>query len=745
VRTDPPTGATARPPLGTGPQPLSALLFDPGPTTELSAVLRGLAGRLRVALEVDLAAIVVNDELDPAEVTRGVDVADERDARLLAPLLDGDGDAFGLAGQAVWTASTVIWPNMLTEPAIIDRLAELSRVGIAVGAATGRLSGASGVAVPLATPHHPRLGAVVLVSFDPLRPAGAPLAARVEDVARQLSLTVRNHQYRDRNRRTRLILEAVLESNQSGIVVTDLRERLLTVNRAACDLLAVDMAGMVGESMREVVADRLRWRFVEPAEYVRRTLAIYDDPETSVHDELHTVDGKVLERFSAPVRDAEGELLGRVEILSDVSVNREALAEAHRLAEETAQLRMMEEMRAREEMALARAAHLMASALTRADIHEHLLDQAEELSACDACAVLLVDRHGEVTTAAAHGLPPDSRGRVEERGGERVVGRVLGSRRPFICNDVEAEGPSLAAGLPPGTRSSIHVPLLLGERPYGVLMVGSRRVRAFGGRELRMLADLANHAGLALQNAMQFEQERHAAETLQHALLPDELPTVPGLQMAGLYRAAAGAQVGGDFYGAWRMPGGEVAVLVGDVSGKGVEAAGLTAAVRYAAEGVSMYERDPGRMVTRLNELVLPKLPAATFVTLVLVVVDLPASTLDWCSAGHVPPLVMSAAGALTTLEPAEPPCGAFPGQRYGSGTVTFEPGDTLVLHTDGITEARRGVMEFGEERLHELVRQHAGESPRTLARTIYQQVSVWSEGRVVDDVAIAVVTRTAG
>jgi PAS domain S-box-containing protein len=721
------------------------LLFDPGPTTELGAVLRGLAGRLRHALEVDLAAIVVNDELDPGESTRGMDVAEPHDEELLAPLLNGDGDVFGLAAQAVWTASTVVWPNMLTEPAIIDRLAELSRVGIAVSAVTGRLSGASGIAVPLATPHHPRLGAVVLVSFDPDRLADGALAARVEGVSRQLSLTVRNHQYRDRNRRTRLILEAVLESNQNGILVTDLRERLLTVNRAACDLLAVDIAGMAGESMREVVADRLRWRFVEPGEYVRRTLAIYDDPETSVHDELQTVDGKVLERFSAPVRDAEGRLLGRVEILSDVSANREALAEAHRLAEETAQLRMLEEMRAREEMALARAAHLMASALTRADIHEHLLDQAEELTGCDAAAVLLMDRHGEVTTAAAHGLPPDSRGRVEGQVGERLVGRVLAGRKPFICHDVEAEGPPLAADLPPGTRSSIHVPLLLGERPYGVLLVTGRRARAFGARELKTLAELATHAGVALQNAMQFEQERHAAETLQHALLPDELPTVPGLRMAGLYRAAAGAQVGGDFYGAWRMPGGETAVLVGDVSGKGVEAAGLTAAVRYAAEGLSMHERDPGAMVTQLNELVLPKLPEATFVTLVLVVIPARGTTLDWCSAGHVPPLVVSAAGALTALEPAGPPCGAFEGQRYTSGTAGFEPGDTLVLHTDGITEARRGVMEFGEARLHALVREHAGEPPRDLARTIYQQVSVWSEGRVVDDVAIAVVHRTAG
>lgn len=721
---------------------LAAVLFDPGVVSELASALTALAERLRDALAVDVAAIAVSED-DPLDVTVGIAFGSVDDDVVLRRLLQSGSDLGGLAGEAIWTGSSIVWPRLAAEPVVLDRLARLQEQAVDVRPVLDLLEGGSGVAVPLATPNHLRLGTVVLISLDPRRPLLRETAARIETVAPQLSLTVRNHQLRDRNRRTRQVLEAVMESTHNGIVVTDLAERLTIANRAASELIAVDLAGMIGRPMREIVSEHLRWRFVDATDYVRRTLAIYDDPECAVADELRTVDRRVMERYSAPIRDTSGALLGRVEILSDVTAAQHALEEAHRLAEEAAQLRLSEERRTQEEMSLARAAHLMASALTRADIHGILLDQAVELTGCDACGVLVADRQGDVAVAAARGIDPRAFERMDARRTEdSLVGRVLSGRRPFICSDVDAEGVRARVSPPPGFRSFVMAPLLLGDRTYGLLVVGSARAGGFGERELRLSGELARHAGAALQNAMQYEQERHIAETLQHALLPDDLPSVPGLAIAGLYRAAAGAQVGGDFYGVWPLGGGRVAVLVGDVSGKGVEAAGTTAMVRYVAEGMTEYESDPGRVMTALNARIIERVPDGSFVTLVLAVVDPSRDEVTWANAGHVDPLVVTAAGAVVPLEGVGPPCGAFAAQDYVSATAPLERGDALVCVTDGVVEARREGEEFGEARLQAVLRENRGAGPREVARAVYSAVAAWSRGRIADDVAVAVVSR---
>jgi serine phosphatase RsbU (regulator of sigma subunit) len=275
-----------------------------------------------------------------------------------------------------------------------------------------------------------------------------------------------------------------------------------------------------------------------------------------------------------------------------------------------------------------------------------------------------------------------------------------------------------------------------------VLSVNSGEPRAFGERELRLLTELARHAQGALQNAVRYEQERRTAETLQQALLADELPRMPGLELAALYQPAAGSQVGGDFYSAWPMSGGRLALLVGDVSGKGVEAAGVTAMVRYMTEALSQHRGEPAGLVSELNDMLCPRMADGALVTLVMVVIDTTGERLHWCSAGHPPPAILTAGGTYLTLEDPDPPCGVFPGQRFHGGIARFAPGDMLFTYTDGLIEARRGDEEFGEDRLREAVLDAAGEAPDRLAHAVYAPARTWSQGRLTDDVAIAVVKR---
>ena len=713
---------------------------------ELAPALDEIAERVYEMFPVDLVSIHVVDEVDPDEITYGYCLGPSPAAQGLAPLLTPNGlDPIGLGDAARESGSPVVWPRLVSEPEEITRLAELADAGGTAGVLHRLMLDAGGLAVPLSTPHQPSLGAVALVSLTRESPVPRRFVDELVALAPQIALTARNHQLAVRARRNRQTLEGVIWSSRMGMLVSDLRGRLSIANRAAGEILGLDLSSFVGRPLCEVVDEAIKWRFTNPEEYAQRVLAIHADPTREAVADAETVDGRTVEHSSSPVRDRSGALVGRVDIFNDVSPARSALTEARRLAEERAELLEREERRAQEEMALSRAAHMMASALTPADVHEHLLDQASVLTpACTKSAVLVLQPDGSLTGMATRGFSEESVKRLGDAGGGGVVRRVMSSRRPFICNDTDADDRISTRIIgPEGIRSFMDLPIVLGERAYGVLSVNSTEPRAFAERELRVLTELTRHAASALQNAVQFQQERHIAETLQQALIAADLPSVPGLELAALYQAAAGSQVGGDFYSAWILPDGRLALLVGDVSGKGVEAAGVTAMVRHMTEALSQHRASPGVLVSELNDLLCPRMADGTLVTLVLAFIAPDTGELRWCRAGHPPPLVIDERGTQRALEDPDPPCGTFPGYAFRDHATSFEEGDLLVLYTDGITEARNGETELGEEGLSEALRAATGETPAQLARSIYAAARAFSGGRLTDDVAIAIVKRT--
>jgi serine phosphatase RsbU (regulator of sigma subunit) len=538
---------------------------------------------------------------------------------------------------------------------------------------------------------------------------------------------------------------AALRAGPAGVIVTDRADRIALTNPATSAVLGVDVTDLVGVPVRRAIDERLRWRFTNPADSGDALLAALAAPDPRAAFDLETVDGRAVRVRCAIITDADGRDLGRVATISDISEARDALARATALAAERAQLLEREELRAHEEAALGRAAHMLASALTPADVHTHLMEQARLLvPACDKVAVLVGDRRGVVTAAAHEGFRPDTVARMVFRRDEGTVGRVMAGGRPFICNDTTAEprGTSVITG-PEGIRSFMHVPIVIGDRVYGLIALNSPLPRAFGERELRLVTELARHAASALQNALQFAQERHIAETLQRALTAGDPPPVAGLEIAALYRPATGVQVGGDICAVWRLPDGAAALLIGDVSGRGIEAAGLAVMVRHMAEALSRHHRMPGDLVTELNEMLAARLPDGSLVTLAMAVAEPSAGGLTWANAGHPAPVVLHASGRITTLGEPGPPCGAFAGDHFANHRTSFDPGDVLVLYTDGITEARRRGREFGEQALHELLRSLAHLATAELPAGVVRAVEDWCDGGLDDDVAVAVVRAT--
>ena len=295
-----------------------------------------------------------------------------------------------------------------------------------------------------------------------------------------------------------------------------------------------------------------------------------------------------------------------------------------------------------------------------------------------------------------------------------------------------------------GILSFMHVPLMLAERVYGLVSVNSSQRHAFGERELRLMSELARHASGALQNALRFEQERHIAETLQQALLAERLPRIAGLELAALYQPAAGSQVGGDFYSAWPLGDGRLALLVGDVSGKGVEAAGVTAMVRYMTEALSQHRSDPAELVDRAQRHAVPA-PARRLAR-------------DAGDGGHRhrqreqpalvqrrPPAAGDRRGGRRLPRASTTPtrrAAIFAGQSFHCGVERFGP-ETCCSRTPTVS-SRRGAArrEFGEGRLREALLDAADETPDRLARSVYATARTWSDGHLTDDVAIAVVKR---
>ena len=260
----------------------------------------------------------------------------------------------------------------------------------------------------------------------------------------------------------------------------------------------------------------------------------------------------------------------------------------------------------------------------------------------------------------------------------------------------------------------------------------------FGDDERVTARLLAEHAALALDGALLAARQTQVARELQAGLLPPVLPAVPELELAARYRAAsAGTEVGGDFYDAFAAAGDWV-LVIGDVAGKGPAAAAITGLARHTLRAAARYERDPADALFALNDAMLQQLGGQRHCTAALVRMQLGASGVraDVRCAGHPPPLVLRASGDGRSPSVA-PGIRSGSSRRRRSATTArlLAPGDTLVLYTDGVTDAGGGDGGLGEEGLADVVRGGAGLRPAALLRGV--EAAVAERGSVRDDIAL--------
>lgn len=335
-----------------------------------------------------------------------------------------------------------------------------------------------------------------------------------------------------------------------------------------------------------------------------------------------------------------------------------------------------------------------------------------------------------------------------DAGGAHPVAQVLRTGEAMLLPEMSAESlrqfaqgdEHYALMLKLAFRSAIVVPLAARGRMLGTLslirMVGDV---AYDRHDLLLAETLGRRAALALENARLYGATRHIARTLQQSLLPRALPEIPGAHLAGRYRAAAeGQDVGGDFYDAFPIEEGCWGVAIGDVCGKGPEAAALTALARYTIRAVA--DRGPAAVLSLLNDAVLRDQEAADrFLTALFAELraDGGTLTLDVAAGGHPAPFVLRADGQVEAVAVQGPLIGVIPNVQYIPARVELNVGDKLLLYTDGLGDARAPHVVLAEEDIADLLREGRELDGQELAQYLERRATGDSEPR--DDIAILV------
>jgi serine phosphatase RsbU (regulator of sigma subunit) len=283
------------------------------------------------------------------------------------------------------------------------------------------------------------------------------------------------------------------------------------------------------------------------------------------------------------------------------------------------------------------------------------------------------------------------------------------------------------------------VPLKVNDRVLGVITwVAGENGRRFGERDLAFGEDLARRAAVAIDNAQLHTELREVAVRLQRAVLPASLPQVPGWEMAAHYSPAGHLSAGGDFYDVVRLDDGRVALFVGDVMGRGVQAAAAMAQMRSAVRAFVAVDTTPVSVLTRLDRF-FEQYDLDELVTMVYAVADPARDELTIANAGHPAPIVLRADGRTGSVSvPEDLLLGAGRSHR-SSVTVPFGCGDTVLMFTDGLIERRDEDIDVGQQRLLDGA---AGLRTGRLGGSLVDMIEAVRDPTRDDDVAALVLRR---
>jgi PAS domain S-box-containing protein len=530
------------------------------------------------------------------------------------------------------------------------------------------------------------------------------------------------------------------ETNISGVVliaadITDRQHSAEAVRRSEARYRSLVQAGAqvvwVTSPTGEIAEDSPEWRWITgqtPEEYLGNGWLDVIHPED--RDRVERAwrecvgNGKIFDnRYRVRTRgggyrhydvravpiERSGKIIEWVGASTDVTGQREAEEMRGRLTEQlsAAALRTAR---------LQQATSMLAEALTVEQVVEVITEVGRSAVGAERSAVALLDADGVRLSMVNQDGPPQGEIPLDA---PSVITAAITTRRPVLLEDPDA----LRRRFEPDANVDLYLrhsdeqawvglPLLAAGAPLGAIRFSFTRPRRITEEERVFLEALAGQCALAVERATLFEREHTTAETLQRSLLPDRLPKVPGLVLEARYLPVTrNMEIGGDWYDAFKLPDGRLAIAAGDVMGKGLTAAAGMGRVRNALRALALTDPRPAAVLTGLDRLFTATEPEEQVTTVAYLVVDPVTGEGLAGNAGHLPPLRLctDAPPRLDTIEAGTPLGWASPRQQH---IFRMPPGNTVVFYSDGLVENRMRGLDTG---LDELLAVASQASPEVL------------------------------
>jgi serine phosphatase RsbU (regulator of sigma subunit) len=253
---------------------------------------------------------------------------------------------------------------------------------------------------------------------------------------------------------------------------------------------------------------------------------------------------------------------------------------------------------------------------------------------------------------------------------------------------------------------------------------------------------IGGQAALAIDNARLYQQQKDFADAMQRSLLPHSRPALASLDVGEVYESSARVDVGGDVYDFVMLEDGRLAVVLGDVTGHGVDATADMAMAKFVFRSLAREHPEPGDFLTSANEVIVDEIATGKFITMTYLVIDGDRGEVACANAGHPPPRLVRADGSVRGLDARGLALGIDTQQEYEEIRLELPPGAAIVVYTDGVIEARRNGELYGLDRLDALLRGHRELPPAALARAVAEDCRAFADGELSDDLAVVVIRR---
>ncbi len=732
--------------VGAAPPPASSaamhLLVEAGAVLASSLDPATTMGQVAQLTIPRLAGLCVIDLLDEDGSIKDVAVAsaDEEIARELEILRE----RYPLDPAGEHPVAKVLRSG---EPVLLEEMTSMLLTSFAQGSEHARFmidhGYRSAVVAPL-TARERTLGALSVLRLGDGERYGEEDLELVSELARRAALAIDNARLFSHLRRVEQRLETILVNLAEAITVVDEHGQTVFANQAAADLLGVDDPGELTAAAPGTIMERFlvldeQGRELDLERMPGRRLFAGEPAQPLLVRNIVRATGE--ERWlivrSSPIADPDtGLVLYAVNVFENIT-----------------EVKRVE----RAESFMAEASRVLASSMDYTQTLQRVARLAVPRLA-DWCAVDLLDERGRIERVVVHHADPEKIALAErlhsiyQPAPDEPAGvpEVIRGGQPLIVTDIRPDALASYA------RDRQHLELLRAIDATAVIIVpmggatGSigaiTLVSSSGGRrltdaDLGLLERLGRRAGTAVENARLYTERTRIAHTLQRALLPESLPEIAGIELQALYSPAGELnEVGGDFYDVFQYDADRWILLIGDVCGKGPRAAGVTALARHTLRAGAISGQSPADMLGTLHQALRRQPQGADLCTVCLVMVAPRAEggmQLTIALAGHHPPLIVDRDGQAKPVGRAGTLLGVLDPIEITESEALLQAGQTLLLYTDGVSEAGRSVGPLGEEGVMELCRRSPELALAELLERVERAALERAAGKLRDDIAL--------